>query len=308
MPESGEYKSTIGVDQLYYALITQDDDDGYAAGTPAKLAPAANVSVEPNTSLETQYADNKPFDVMPGEGESKLTVDITALPIEVQAELLGKQFDAASGRVFDAGGEAIPPDVALGFRSKKSNGSYRYYWFLKGKFSTPKEEAETQKEKPAPKNTQLMYTAINTTHLFDLGDGGSEKSQKRVYGDEDTLNFSATGWWSQVQTPTTTTPDALALSSSTPVDDAIDISISADQTLTFNNALTDASVYGITLIDLSNGSLVAKAVSLNATKKIITVNPTSDLSNNQEYHLVYSVTDLYGQTLNGVVSFTTIAA
>jgi len=39
MPESGEYKSTIGVDQLYYALITQDDDDGYAAGTPAKPGP-----------------------------------------------------------------------------------------------------------------------------------------------------------------------------------------------------------------------------------------------------------------------------
>ena len=308
MPESGEYKSVVGIDQVYYALVTQDDADGYTAGTPAKLAPAMNMSAEPNTSLETQYADNQPFDVMSGEGETKITFDATGIPAQVLATLLGKQFDAATGRIFDAGGSAVPPDVALGFRSKKSNGSYRYFWYLKGKFSAPKEEAATQKEKMDPKPAQLMYTAVNTIETFDLGDGGSEKSVKRVWGDEDTTNFSETGWFSQVQTPSTTAPDALALSSSTPTDDDTDVSISADQALTFNNALTDASVNSIVLIDLSDGSVVACAVSLNATKKIITVNPTANLSNSQEYHLVYAVTDIYGQTLNGNVSFTTIAA
>lgn len=308
MPESGEYKSVVGIDQVYYALITQDDADDYVAGTPAILAPAIKMSAEPNVSNEPQYADNKAFDVMIGEGETKLTFDATAIPVEVQAIILGKQFDAASGRIFDAGGEAVPPDVALGFRSKKSNGSYRYFWYLKGKFSAPKEEADTQAEKMTPKPAQLMYTAMNTIETFDLGDGGSEKSVKRVWGDEDTTNFSGTTWFSEVQTPSTTSPDALALSSSTPTDDATDVSISADQTLTFNNALTDASVNGINLIDLSTGLPVAASVTLNTPKLVITVNPTADLSNSQEYLLVYAVTDIYGQTLNGVVSFTTVVA
>jgi len=307
MPESGEYKSVVGIDQVYYALVTQDDSSCYTAGTPAVLAPAISVSAEPNTSLETQYADNKPFDVMTGEGETKITFDATAIPIEVLATLLGKQFDAATGRIFDSGGEAVPPDVALGFRSKKSNGSYRYYWYLKGKFSAPKEEADTQKEKMDPKPAQLMYTAVNTIETFDLGDGGSEKSVKRIMGDEDTTNFSATGWFSEVQTPSTTTPDALALSSSVPVDEGTDISVSADQTLTFNNALIDNAIYGIQLIDMTDGSPVAAAVSLNTTKKIITINPTADLTSARAYTISYNVIDIYGQHLNGTVNFTTIA-
>ncbi len=307
MPESGEFKSVVGIDQVYYALVTQDDSSGYTTGTPVVLAPAINLSAEPTTSLETQYADNKPFDVMAGEGETKLTFDATAIPIQTLAILLGKQFDAASGRIFDAGGEAVPLDVALGFRSKKSNGKYRYYWYLKGKFSAPKEEASTQTDRMDPKPAQMMYTAVNTMHLFDLGDGGETKSMKRVVGDQDTLNFDETDWFSQVQTPTTTVPAALALSSSIPADDAIDILISADLTLTFNNALTDASINGVSLVDLSTGLAVAAAVTLNTPKKVITVNPTADLSNSQEYLLVYAVTDIYGQTLNGVLSFTTVA-
>ena len=308
MPESGEFKSVVGIDQVYYALVTQDNSDGYTAGTPAILAPAIKMSAEPNVSNDTQYADNKAFDVMVGEGETKLTFDATAIPIQTLATLLGKQFDAATGRIFDAGGEAVPPDVALGFRSKKSNGSYRYFWYLKGKFSAPKEEADTQAEKMTPKPAQLMYTAVNTIETFDLGDGGAEKSVKRIVGDQDTTNFDESGWFSEVQTPSTTSPDALALSSSTPTDNATDVSISADQTLAFNNALTDASVNGINLVDLSTGLPVAAAVTLNTPKLVITVNPTADLSNDQEYLLVYAVTDIYGQTLNGVVSFTTVAA
>ena len=308
MVNAAEYKSVVGIDQVHVALVTQDDADGYAAGTPVVFAPAINISAEPSTSLETQYADNKPFDVMTGEGETKITLDVTNIPLSVLATYLGKQYDAASGRIFDAGGEAVPPDVAFSFRSMKSNGAYRYFQYLKGKFSLPKDEASTKTESMDPKPSQIIYTAVNTLYKFDLGDGGDTKSVKRIVGDDDVTNFSATGWFSQVQTPVTTTPDALALSSSVPLDDATDVSISADQTLTFNNALTDASVNGVNLIDVVAGTIVPAGISLNTTKKIITVNPTSDLANNKEYHLVYAVTDIYGQTLNGVVSFTTVAA
>ena len=307
MIKQDEYKSVVGVDEVHLALVTQDDADDYVAETPEYFAPAINVAAEPSTSLETQYADNKPFDVMTGEGETQLTLDVTNIPLATLATYLGKQYDAATGRIFDAGGEAVPPDVALSFRSMKSNGHYRYFQYLKGKFSLPKDEAGTKTESMDPKPSQIVYTGVNTIYKFDLGDGGDEKSVKRIVGDDDALNFSATGWFAQVQTPEVTVPSALALSSSVPVDDAEDVSISADQTLTFNNALTAGSVYGINLIDLSNGSLVPASVELNATRKIVTVNPTSDLSNLQEYHLVYAVTDIYGQTANGVISFTTVA-
>jgi hypothetical protein len=49
MPESGEYKSVVGIDQIYYALVSQDNASGYEAGTPAILAPAVKIPAEPTT-------------------------------------------------------------------------------------------------------------------------------------------------------------------------------------------------------------------------------------------------------------------
>lgn len=300
---SGEYKSVVGLDKVYYAEVTADSSSGYTADTPSVLAPAMEASAEPATSQETQYADDAPFDVLTSEGETKITLTATNIPIEVLAALLGKTFDAASGRMFDEGSGATPPDMALSFRAMKSNGKYRYYQYLKGKFSTPKDDAATVEDTKTPKPVQIIYTAVNTVYEFDLG--SEDGSVKRVVGDEDTTNFSGTNWFTSVQTPEYVAPSALALSSSVPTDGTTGISVSADQTLTFNNALKDDAVNRIGLYKVTDGVLVSSVVTLDATLKIITNNPDASLTASTAYLLVYAVEDIYGQTLNGAVNFTT---
>ncbi len=304
-PNAGEYKSVVGLDEIYTTLVTQDDASAYVADTPEYFAPATEASAEPTTSLDTQYANNKPFDVMASEGETKITMTTTAIPLAILAKYLGKVFDAASGRIFDAGGEAVPPDCALSFRSLKSNGKQRYYQYLKGKFSVPKDEATTKGEKAEPKPAQIIFTGVNTVHKFDLGDGGAMKSVKRIVGDEDTTNFDGSTWFDQVQTPETTAPDALALSSSDPADAAAGVAVTKTPTLTFNNALQDAAVNSVALFDPSDGTLKAATITLDATKKIVSVDPSANLSASTAYLLTYAVTDIYGQTLRGAVNFTT---
>ncbi len=215
-PNANEYKSVVGVDQLYVAELSVDTVAAYTAGTPELLAPVASISKKPKTSMETQYADNQAFDIAAAEAETDLEVTITNLAPEMYAKLLGSPLDVATGRVFDIAG--VPPYFAVGFRSMKSNGKYKYEWFLKCQFSTPEEGAETKKDKATPKEAKLTCKAIKTTHPFN--NGVTTEGCKRVFGDEDTTNFSATGWFTQVQVPGTTVPDALALSSSVPVDDA----------------------------------------------------------------------------------------
>ena len=68
--------------------------------------------------------------------------------------------------MYDNGG--YPPFVALGFRAMKSNGHYRYYWFLKGKFNMPKEEATTTADKPTPKTVSLDFSALRTIFKYSL--------------------------------------------------------------------------------------------------------------------------------------------
>lgn len=300
---SGEYKPRVGLSDLYIAEITQDDVNGYVAGTPEWLAPAAEASLEPSVNSETIYADDQPYDTISQEGDTVINLEVMGIPLEMLAKVMGRVFDASSGRMFDNAG--VPPYFALMFRSKKSNGSYRYFSFLKVRFQMPSEEMTTQTDSPDPKKTKLVATAVKTAYKFDLDGGTTIDSVKRVVGDEDTTNFSGTSWFSQVQTPSTTAPSALALSSSVPTDGATGVAVGADLTLTFNNALQDAAIYGVTLLKASDGSVVAGSNSLNVPKLVMTVNPTSDLDASTDYILVYAVTDIYGQTLNGAVNFTT---
>ncbi len=301
MPNSGEYKSRIGLDSLYVAVISADSASVYTAGTPAYLAPAAEASQEPTSSFEVQYADDQPFDVMTAEGDTKITLSVTNIDLQTLATITGRVFDAASGRLWDNGGTA--PDCALSFRSLKSNGKYRYYQYLKGKFDMPKEETATKGESPEPKPLELTFTAIRTTYKWNLG--AVTDSVKRIVGDEDTTNFSATGWFTSVQTPAFSAPAALSLSSSVPTDGATGISVSANQTLTFNNTMLDSVIYAVGLFLVSDGSVVAGAITLDATKKIVTINPTSNLTGATAYLITYAVTDVYGQHLTGAVNFTT---
>ncbi len=300
-----EFKSIVGLDEVHVALVTQDDADEYVADTPEDFAPAMEASAEPTTSQETQYADDSPFDVMTAEAETKITLSTTNIPVSVLAKYLGKVFDVASGRMFDTGSGATPPDAALSFRSQKSNGKYRYYQYLKGKFGVPKDEAATVKDKKEAKPSQIIFTAVNTLHKFDVG-SGVLKSVKRIMGDEDTLNFDGSHWFDQVQTPVVSTPAVLSLSSSIPVDDALDVSKANDLTLTYNNALIDDVVNHITLLD-DNSAPVATAITLSDTKKVITINPDDSLEGSTAHTLIATVVDIYGQKLTSIITFTTAA-
>jgi phi13 family phage major tail protein len=298
-------KSFVGVDSIYYAKITQDDSSAYAAGTPVALAPAMNIAQAPKTNSKTQYADNQPFDTMSSEGETEMDVEITGLPLDIQADILGRVYDAATGTMFDNGG--TPPDIALGFRAKRRGGAYRYYWFLKGNFQTPSEEQASEADTPDPKSTKLKFVAIRTIKTFTLTAGGLIDSVKRVIADTSDAAFTtAATWFSNVRVPVVGSPSALTLTP-VPVDNATGVSVSANQTLTFNNALNGNALHGIQLVRASDDSPVAASITIDATRKIITIDPTSNLSATTEHYIiVHGVTDIYGQVYaDTVVSFTT---
>ncbi|MDD5367459.1 MAG: Ig-like domain-containing protein [Anaerolineaceae bacterium] len=298
---AGEYKSRVGLDSLYVALVTQDTAAGYVAGTPEYLAPAATASQKVTSSQDTQYADDQPYDVMTSEGPTDVELEVTGLPLEMQALVLGKAFDATTGRMYDYGGS--PPDVALAFRSMKSNGKYRYYWFMKGKFSPPDEETATRGEKPEPKTAKLNFKAIPSIYKFDIG-SGVLKAVKRVVGDEDTLNFSGSTWFSQVQTPAVAAVSALAISVADPIDGAATVAVTKTITLTFNNALTADAIAHVVVVK-ADGTAVACTNSLDATKKILTVNPNASLDAASTYIVAIAVKDIYGQALNAAIDFGT---
>jgi phi13 family phage major tail protein len=195
--DPGEYNSAVGLKDLYIAEVTEDSADAYTPGTPEYFAPAVTASQEAAVNSKTQYADDQPFDAMTAEGETKVTLEVTNIPLSVQAAINGVVFDSSTKQMWDNGG--TPPYYALGFRSEKSNGKYRYYWFLKGRFIKPSEDKASKTDSPDPKTIKIVFTAIKTVHQFDLGvinDG-----VKRVIGDEDVTGFDPDTWFDDVVTP-----------------------------------------------------------------------------------------------------------
>lgn len=304
MPASGEYKSALGLRDLYYALVTQDDSSAYVAGTPALVAPLVSANQTPASNSVTQYADDGPYDVLTSEGETKIDLEVTNIPVEILAILLGKKYDASTGRMFDHGG--TPPDVALSFRSLKSNGSYRYFQFLKGKFSSPAEEASTKTDSPEPKTAKITYTAVKTTKQFTLPDSVTD-GVKMVKGDQDATNFSGTTWFSSVQVPVVGSPAAFTCTPS-PADGATGVAASVSPTLTFSNPLSGNQENGIVIIRVSTGAAVALARTINATRTVVTLNPDVDLTAGAQYFIIVpNPMSIYGQSLGNTVYDFTVA-
>ncbi len=296
-----DYTLIKGVDKLYYAIVTQDDASVYIAGTPAALAPLKLAAQTPASNSKTEYFDNQPFLTMSAEGETKIKIDITALPLDVEAALLGKVYDVTNKAIYDNNG--TPPDVALGFRAKKSDGTFMLFWFLKGTFMPFPEEAATETDTPDPKGLSLEFTAVRTVHQFDLDGGTTTDSVKRVKTDDQT---KVATWFDAVATPSPSAPSALTVTPS-PADGASSVAINVSPTLTFNNALRTGTT-GVVLTK-ADGAIVASAITIDAAAKIITINPTSDLANSTTYLItIAGATDIYGQTLaNTVINFETVA-
>ncbi|MBI5933256.1 MAG: Ig-like domain-containing protein [Chloroflexi bacterium] len=293
------YKSVLGADNLYYALVTQDDVSAYAAGTPAYLAPLANITIKSKTGMKTQYFDNVAMEVLTSEGESEAEIEIQGLPLATKAILLGKTFDSATGRMFDDGG-GTPPYVALGYRALKSDGTYKHYWYLKCLFTPPDEEAASKADAPDPKNAKLKLTAIFTTYEWDVDGAGTMRGVKSVQGDTAVTEFDESTWFDAVQVPSAGAPAALTCTPS-PVDGASSVAVSANITLTFSNALAANAEDGI-ILTTAAGVVKACARTINAARTLVTLDPTTNMAATTTYLVIVpGVTDVYGQTLADTV-------
>ena len=127
---------------------------------------------------------------------------------------------------------------------------------------------------------------------------------KRVYGDTSDSTFDPAGWFAQVQTPdTTSAPAAIALSTIVPTAGASAVSRSTTIVITFNNKIANDEITIVT----SAGSLVAAEKTYDATGKILTITPSTQLAATTLHIVnVAGVTDVYGQDLASVTkTFTT---
>lgn len=205
-----QYFEFRGVDNFYIAPVTKDDKDGYETGTPVYFQPVQEIGKTTDSASEAHYYDNKALIVVNSESADTIQITMTPPMLDQLAQITGKSFDDTTGMYVD--GERQNQYFAIMYRTKGTDGKYRYVSRLKGTFNIPEETVSTENDGTDTTNTQVTFTGVYTAYQFNKGkkvNGAWQKgSAKGVVVDEryGLVDFST--FFNQVQTPDSVTASA----------------------------------------------------------------------------------------------------
>lgn len=134
--------STIGLDKLYYAKIARDANDYEIYGAPKMLAKAMKADLSVEFAEGSTSADDAIAETVKEFKNGKISLGVNDIGKDVASDLTGARVDA-NGVLVDSG-EDNAPEVAVGFRAKKANGKYRYFWIYRVKFAVPAANLQTK--------------------------------------------------------------------------------------------------------------------------------------------------------------------
>ena len=195
----------IGCDNLVYALMTTEDtissapvyDDVVAA--PGVMS----ININPNSTLATAFFDDGPGDTASTLGNIDVEIQKNALTSQNKADLLGHSLDANGGVVYS--GDDTPPWVAIGFRTLKSNGKYRYVWLYKGRFADPEDNNETKADSINFQSDTIAGQFVKLAYPVTIG--GKQKKVWKYEIDADNASANAVAmasWFTKVKLPSDT--------------------------------------------------------------------------------------------------------
>jgi phi13 family phage major tail protein len=163
------------------APLTTDTEEGHTYGTLQLLAGAVEASVTPdNTDPDVMFADDVEFDVLYTDPEVAFKLKMADIPLIIQQMIFSHVIDDNGVLIRTA--QDKPPYFAIGFKSEKSNGKYRFVWLYKVRAKPLTESFATKEGKTINRqNPEVEFTAIKRTH-----DG-----RYQAVADEDEGGFTA---------------------------------------------------------------------------------------------------------------------
>lgn len=201
--------ATIGLDKLYYAPITeataesggvQIGDETY--GTPVPLAKAISADLSVELMEATLYADDGASEVVKEFKQGTLSLGVDDIGPSVAAELTGVKIDD-NGVVISASENGGNP-VAIGFRAKKSNGKYKYFWLYRVKFGLPTTSLATKGDSITFSTPTIEGTVLRRNKA-DANANHPWKAEV-TEGDSGVSASVISGWYTNVYEPTFAIP------------------------------------------------------------------------------------------------------
>jgi phi13 family phage major tail protein len=165
-----EQRPKIGLSGLVLARVISDDENGIVYDTPFKIPGAVVATINPNSSVETDYADDGAFFAQNNRGNTELSLEMIDITPESEALMLGQKrvngvtietdldqspYFAFGGRILRAGSD------------ENGDAVYEYIWYAKGKFSVPESGGETKRDSLTFGHKNLTAQFVKTQFVPD---------------------------------------------------------------------------------------------------------------------------------------------
>lgn len=189
--------ATIGLDRLYYAKITENENGEETYATPVPLAKAITAELSVELAEATLYADDGAAEVVKEFQSGTLTLGVADIGVDAAEVLTGATLD--DNKVLISASEDGGAPVAIGFRAKKANGKYRYFWLYRVKFGIPATNLQTKGDSI----TFSTPTIEGTVMRRNKSDGQGKHPWKAEVSEDDpgVSPETITGWYTEVYEP-----------------------------------------------------------------------------------------------------------
>ena len=193
--------ATIGLDKLYYATVTEAPITGHETyDTPVMLAKAISAELSIELAEATLWADDGAAEIIKEFKNGKLTLGVDDIGKTVAAKLTGATMDE-NGVLISASEDGGDP-VAIGFRAKKANGKYRYFWLYRVKFGVPSTNLATKGDSITFSTPSIEGTVLRRNKTAT---GNANLHPWKAEADEDDTDVTPatiTAWYTTVYEPT----------------------------------------------------------------------------------------------------------
>ena len=192
--------ATIGLDKLYYAKITDSENGGESYGKPTQLAKAMTADLSVELAEATLYADDGAAEIVKEFKSGKLTLGVDDIGAAVASDLTGATIDA-NGVIVSASEDGGSP-VAIGFRAKKANGKYKYFWLYRVKFGIPAANLATKGDSITFSTPTIEGTILRRNKADSRGK--HHWKAEVTEGDTTVAEETIVNWYNEVYEPTYT--------------------------------------------------------------------------------------------------------
>ena len=177
----------MGLKNVVIAPLTEDTETGHTYGELQLMAGAIEASITPeNADPEVQHADDAEFSVLYPDPELTFSTSMADIPLSIQEQIFGNQIDDNGVLVRTASDR--PPYFAVGFKSEKSDGTYRFVWLYKVRAKPMTENYRTKEGQTITRqNGSVEWTAIKRTHdgryqaVADEGQNGFDAAKAATF-------------------------------------------------------------------------------------------------------------------------------